>query len=206
VEDEKKTNGKDANDDSYVIEDTGESLEEFGEQLQHKPDITPEEPVPHPTSHEVADLEAENQQLRDQLMRKLADFDNFRKRTEREKADYFKYALADMIRSLLPVLDNFDRALVQNTDENDEFRKGIEMIYKQLFETLEKSGVSVISEAGVPFDPTIHEAVMSEANPDVPAHTVIDVMQKGYFLNDRLIRPAMVKVSVGGAEMPPSSD
>lgn len=206
MEDEKKKNGNDKSDDSYVIEDTGESLEEYGEQLQHEPDITSEEPVPHTTSHKVADLEAENQQLRDQLLRKLADFDNFRKRTEREKADYFKYALADIIRSLLPVLDNFDRALAHNTDANDEFRTGIEMIYKQLFETLEKSGVSVISEAGVPFDPTIHEAVMSEENPAVPSHTVIDVLQKGYFLNDRLIRPAMVKVSVGGPEMLPSSD
>lgn len=203
MEEEKKTNGNDPNDDSYVIEDTGESLEEFGEQLQ-QPEPEAEEQVPHASSHRVADLETENQQLRDQLLRKLADFDNFRKRTEREKADYFRYALADTFRSLLPVLDNFDRALAHNTDENDDFRKGIELIYKQLFETLEKSGVSVISEAGVPFDPTIHEAVMREENADVPSHTVLEVLQKGYFLNDRLIRPAMVRVSVGGPEMPRS--
>jgi molecular chaperone GrpE len=204
VDEEKKNNGNDSNDDSYVIEDTGESLEEFGEQLQQKVEV--EEPVPHTDSHKVADLEAENQKLRDQLLRKLADFDNFRKRTEREKNDYFKYALADIIRNLLPVLDNFDRALVHNTDETDDFRKGIEMIYRQLSETLEKSGVRVVDEANVPFDPTIHEAVMREENADVPSHTVLEVLQKGYFLNDRLIRPAMVRVSVGGPEMPRSAD
>jgi len=136
---------------------------------------------------------------RDRYLRTLADFDNYRKRADREKQDFFKYALAGALRDLLPVLDNFDRAL-DHAEEGDEFHRGVSLIYKQFFDVLTKHGVRVIDEANVRFDPNIHEAVVREENASVPSHTVVQVLQKGYFLHDRLLRPAMVKVAVGGAE------
>ena len=104
-----------------------------------------------------------------------------------------------MIRDLLPVLDNFDRGL-EHAEEGDEFHKGMALIYKQLFDVLQRHGVKPITESGVRFDPNIHEGVVREEDASVPSHTVVAVMQKGYFLHDRLIRPAMVKVAVGGPE------
>ncbi|HEX2121074.1 MAG TPA: nucleotide exchange factor GrpE, partial [Thermoanaerobaculia bacterium] len=141
----------------------------------------------------------ENQQLRDRYLRTLADFDNYRKRSDREKADFFKHALANVFREILPVLDNFDRAL-DHAEQGDDFHKGVLLIYKQLFNVLEKHGLRPIEESGVHFDPNIHEAVVREEDPSAPNHTVVAVLQKGYFLHDRLLRPAMVKVAVGGAE------
>ena len=137
--------------------------------------------------------------MKDRYLRTLADFENFRKRTEREKADFYKYALSGLVRELLPVLDNFDRAL-EHAEEGDDFHKGVLMIYKQLYGVLEKYGLKPIDDSGVPFDPKIHEAVVREDDPSVPSHTVVAVLQKGYFIHERLLRPAMVKVAVGGPE------
>ncbi|HXG59681.1 MAG TPA: nucleotide exchange factor GrpE, partial [Thermoanaerobaculia bacterium] len=157
---------------------------------------TEEAPAAAPADPALAE---ENRDLRDRYLRTLADFDNYRKRSEREKADFYRYALADTLRELLPVLDNFDRAL-DHAEEGDEFHKGVLLIYKQLLDVLQKHGVRPISESGVRFDPRIHEAVVREEDPSVPSHTVVAVLQKGYFLNDRLLRPALVKVAVGGPE------
>jgi molecular chaperone GrpE len=146
-----------------------------------------------------AALAQENAQLKDRVIRTLADYENYRKRSDREKQEYYKYALADLIRDLLPVLDNFDRAL-EHAEEGDEFHRGVLLIYKQLFDVLKKHGLKPIDQAGVRFDPNVHEAVIREENPSVPSHTVLEILQKGYFLHDRLLRPAMVKVAVGGPE------
>lgn len=179
-------------DEVYVIEDTGESLEDFDDGASRKD--------PGPASAEVGQLREENQKLKDHYLRSRADFENFRKRAEKEKADFFKYALAGTLRDLLPVLDNFERALTADTSVSDDFRKGIELIYRQLLETLQKSGMTEIAAENAIFDPTLHEAVMREERSDVPSHTVLQVLQKGYMLHDRLLRPAMVKVAVGGPE------
>ncbi len=104
-----------------------------------------------------------------------------------------------MIRDLLPILDNFDRAL-DHAEEGDEFHKGVLLIYKQLNDVLKRHGVTPIDEANVRFDPNIHEAVVREENSSVPSQTVVAILQKGYFLHDRVLRPAMVKVAVGGPE------
>jgi molecular chaperone GrpE len=132
-------------------------------------------------------------------MRTLADFENYRKRADREKTEFFKYALAGVLKDLLPVLDNFDRAL-DHAESGDDFHKGVALIYKQMWDVLQRHGLRPIEEAGVPFDPRIHEAVVQEENPSVPSNTVVAILQKGYFLHDRLLRPAMVKVAVGGPE------
>ena len=155
-------NGR-ADDDSYVLEDSGESIEDIEHEME------------------------------------LADFENYRKRADREKTDFFKYALAGTITDLLPVLDNFDRAL-EHAEGGDEFHKGVLLIYKQLFDVLRRHGLMPIEESGVHFDPNIHEAVVTEPDPSVPAHTVVAILQKGYYLHDRLLRPALVKVAVGGPE------
>ena len=104
-----------------------------------------------------------------------------------------------MLRDLIPVLDNFDRAL-EHAEEGDDFHKGVALIYKQMWDVLQRHGLRPVEQSGVPFDPKIHEAVVREENPSVPSHTVVAILQKGYFLHDRLLRPAMVKVAVGGPE------
>ena len=183
-------------DDAYIIEDTGESIED----LEREMEATAQEAVAATEERpEDGGLSDEAQQFRDRYMRAIADFENFRKRSEREKADFFRYALAGTMKDLLPILDNFDRAL-DHAEQGDEFHKGVLLIYKQLFDVLKKAGLLPIEEANVRFDPNIHEAVIREEDPSVPSHTVVAVLQKGYFLHDRLLRPAMVKVAVGGPE------
>ena len=187
-------------DDSYVIEDSGSSIEEIEREMHE----AAEEAVQATEASDDAasassDLRDQNRLLQDRVLRTLADFENFRKRSEREKQDFFKYALASTIKDLLPVLDNFDRAL-EHAAEGDEFHKGVLLIYKQLFDVLQRHGLTLIDQAGVHFDPNIHEAVVREEDPSVPNHTVTAILQKGFFLHDRLLRPALVKVAVGGAE------
>lgn len=185
-----------ADDDTYVIEDTGETIEE----IEHEMEVAAQEAAgetPEPPAAASA-VQGEDE-ARDRYLRVLADFDNYRKRTDREKADFFRYALANVMKEMLPVLDNFDRAL-EHAEEGDEFHKGVLMIYKQLFDVLQKHGLKPIDEAGVRFNPNIHEAVVSDQDASVPSHTVVAILQRGYFLHDRLLRPALVKVAVGGPE------
>jgi molecular chaperone GrpE len=190
--DEKRRNGDEADDGTYVIEDTGGSIEE----LEAEMEATAQEAVGSPATGDAA---AGDDGFRDRYLRALADFENFRRRSEREKADFYKYAVAGLMKEILPVLDNFDRALA-HVEEGDEVHKGVLLIYKQLDGVLQRNGLKPIDESNVPFDPNIHEAVVREEDDSVPSHTVVSVMQKGYFLNDRLLRPALVKVAVGGPE------
>lgn len=190
-------------DDTYVIEDTGGSVEELEREMRETAEEavaeTPaDDPVPITGVGDDA-IRAENQQLKDRYLRTLADYENFRKRNEREKADFFKHALGAVLKDILPVLDNFDRAL-EHAEEGDEFHKGVLLIYKQLFDVLQKHGLKPINDVNVHFDPNIHEAVIREEDASVPSHTVVAVLQNGYFLHDRLLRPALVKVAVGGPE------
>ncbi|MBK6404308.1 MAG: nucleotide exchange factor GrpE [Holophagales bacterium] len=140
--------------------------------------------------------EEEAGRLREALLRKAADFENLKRRAERDKADYVKYALTETMRDLVGVLDNLDRALTHApASGSDDFRAGVEMIARQLSEVLRKYGVTEIAALGTPFDPQFHEAMMRGESSDVPPGTVIEVFQKGYVLNERLLRPSMVKVS-----------
>src|SRR5687768_12797876 len=184
-------------DDTYVIDDTGD-LKEVGQQLIDEALSKKKRPASEDSesSEELESLRTETQKLRDQVLRSRADFENFRKRSEKEKTEYFKYALTGTMRDLLPVVDNLERALAHD-DGTIEFHKGIELIHKQFLDLLLKYGVKPVGDTNVPFDPAVHEAVMREEAPDVPPNTVTEVFQKGYLLNDRLVRPAMVKVSVG---------
>lgn len=191
-DDEKKTPSE---DDTYVLEDTGETIEDIEDEMERTARLALSNA---PEAGDAAEG-TESTEWRERYVRAMADYENFRKRTEREKADFFKYAMAGLVKDLLPVLDNFDRAL-DHAAEGDDFHKGVLMIYRHLYETLQRHGLHPIEEANVPFDPKIHEGVVREENPSVPSHTVVAILQKGYFLHDRLLRPALVKVAVGGPE------
>jgi molecular chaperone GrpE len=145
---------------------------------------------------EAAVLKAELDHVRDIYLRKLAEFDNFRKRIERERDEYRRSGVEEMIRELLPVVDNFERALKHAQDDTGAFLQGIQMIAKQLTDTLERRGVTELNPIGEPFNPELHEAVQRVEDTDYPPGTVAWVMLKGYVVGDRLIRPAMVGVSV----------
>lgn len=190
--------GKHEEDDTYVIDDTGD-LQEVGQKLIDEALGSAPPKGPDGSSSAESDaLRAENQKLRDQVLRARADFENFRKRAEREKTDYFKFALADTIRDLLPVVDNLERAVSHAGDGSEEVQKGIELIHKQMMDLLQRYGVKPVGAISEPFDPAKHEAIMREENTSLPANSVAEVFQRGYALNDRLLRPAMVKVAVGG--------
>jgi len=150
------------------------------------------------TAEQEADLEtlrAEKANLLDRLARLQAEFDNFRKRSVREQQDFRDYALAEALKSLLPILDSLDRALKTNAASLDEFRPGIELIDKQFHDTLSKLGVEPVPAVGEVFDPNLHQAVQMVDTDEVEDHHVIDELQRGYRIKDRLLRPAMVRVA-----------
>jgi molecular chaperone GrpE len=143
---------------------------------------------------EMARLKAERDTLLDRLARLQAEFDNYRKRAAREQNDFREYALAEAIKSLLPVVDSFDRALTTE-QRGDEFHAGIELINRQLHDALNKLGVQSIPALGEHFDPNIHEAVQVVETTEVEDEHVLDELQRGYRLKERLLRPAMVRVA-----------
>jgi molecular chaperone GrpE len=150
---------------------------------------------------EVRRLELQLEGERERMLRLRADFDNYRKRTERERAEIERYALADALRELLPVVDNLERALAvqgaQGTSiDGSDLRKGVEMIVRQFHELLKRYGLVPIAALGERFDPSVHEAVFQEESDSVAAPTVSVELQRGYRLNERLLRPSLVKVAV----------
>ena len=139
-------------------------------------------------------LKAERDALLDRLARQQAEFDNARKRAVREQQEFRDFAAADVIKGILPVLDSFERALKAGGD-GSEFRSGVELIYRQMLDALQKAGVQPIKAVGQPFDPKMHEAIEMVDTTDVPDHHVLDELQRGYRYKDRLLRPAMVRVA-----------
>ena len=143
-------------------------------------------------------LAASAAELNDRLLRRSAEFDNFRKRVEKERTEFFEYASMEAVRSMLPILDDFERALKVDTTDRD-FVRGMELIYQRTFDSLKKLGLEPIEAAGTPFDPNIHHAVEMVTTSDAPDHTVTEDLQRGYTFKGRLLRPSMVKVAVGGS-------
>ena len=146
------------------------------------------------SASELQQLKAERDSLLDRLARTQAEFENVRRRATKEQQEFRDYAAADAIKSLLPVLDSFERALQVKSDPGD-FRNGVELIYKQLQDALAKLGVRAIPAKGERFDPRVHEAIEMVETSDAPDHEVLDELQRGYKIKDRLLRPAMVKVA-----------
>ena len=143
---------------------------------------------------ELEALKAELDAKNDQLMRTAAEFDNFKKRTEREKASIAEFAKAGLIKQLLPILDNIDRASAADRDSAD-YIKGIEMIVKQFESIASNLGIEEIAKSGDQFDPNFHEAVMHVEDENFGENVIADVLQKGYKIGDTVIRAAMVKVA-----------
>jgi molecular chaperone GrpE len=152
--------------------------------------------VDSPEPSDTADLKKQRDDYYDRLLRKTAEFDNFRKRTDRERQQLAEAAAADLIGELLPLVDDMERALkAEGSDEG--IRKGVELIHKQLVETLRKRGVRPIEALGADFDPHYHMSVAHEPANGRRDGEVVEEFRRGYMLGDRLLRPAMVKVAKG---------
>ena len=151
---------------------------------------------PAELSAECDRLRAEIADLQDRLLRRQAEFENFRRRNERDRSDFLEYAGMEFVRELLPILDDFERA--RKTECSDEsYRKGIELIYQRLEDTLKKLGLEPIeAPPGTEFDPNLHQAVVRQETEDAPDNTILDKFQRGYNFKGKLLRPAMVKVAV----------
>jgi molecular chaperone GrpE len=143
---------------------------------------------------DIEDLRRERDALQDRLLRTAAEFDNYRKRVERDRRDVADLAVADAVQDLLPIVDNLERAL-QAAAEQDPLRKGVELIHRQMEDLLRKRGVKSIEALGADFDPNIHQAVAHEASDTHREGEVMEELQRGYRLGDRLLRASMVKVA-----------
>ncbi len=183
-----------------IKEETAEASEETAEEAAAE-ETAETETEPEEKKEETSDNKEESEaekQLADmnaKYVRLMADFQNQKKRFEKEKADIYQFANEDIVKSLLEVIDNFERALDASQDDGSKFREGMEMIFKQLMGALEKAGVSEIKALGEEFDPNFHNAVMMEETDEFESNKVSGVMQKGYTLNSKVIRPSMVKVA-----------
>lgn len=150
---------------------------------------------PQPAAADVERLEAEKAELQDRLLRAQAEFQNFRRRLDKERLELTEFAAMEAVRAILPVLDDFERALRTETSDK-EYAKGIELIYQRLFETLKKLGLEPMETEGRPFDPHLHHAVEMVETEEAADHTVLAEFQRGYYFKGRLLRAAMVQVAV----------
>jgi molecular chaperone GrpE len=144
---------------------------------------------------QVAALAAERAEAEDRLLRTRAEFDNFRRRVERERSDFVQYSAGETVKEILPVVDDFERALKVETADR-EYAKGVELIYQRLLEILKRMGLERIPTAGQRFDPNLHEAVQRVETSDAEDQAILDEFQAGYTFKGKLLRPAMVKVAV----------
>jgi molecular chaperone GrpE len=152
-----------------------------------------------PQDLDPAELKQQRDDYYERLLRKTAEFDNYRKRTDRERVQLAEAAAADLLQELLPLVDDLERALKADTGgaATEPIRRGVELIHKQLIETLRKRGVTPIDAVGADFDPHFHQAVSHEAADGRREGEVVEEFRRGYMLGDRLLRPAMVKVAKG---------
>ena len=141
------------------------------------------------------DAEQQIYDLNNKLLRLQADFDNYRKRTAREKTEIYKCANQDLVCAMLPVIDNFQRAITANENKEDSFSIGIAMIYKQIEDLLQREGLVPIESLGKDFDPNLHEAVMNVESNEHRDNEIVEELQKGYIFKDKVVKPSMVKVA-----------
>lgn len=164
--------------------------EKVNEEKEIKEEVTKEE-----KAEEVNPLEKELADTKEQLLRITAEYANFRKRSEKEKSETFSFATAKTVGELLPVIDNLERALSNEQEDYEGLKKGVQMTYDGLMATLEKLGVTAYGESGEQFDPNFHNAVMHIEDEELETNVITDVFQKGYKINDKVVRPAMVKTA-----------
>jgi molecular chaperone GrpE len=155
-----------------------------------------DEPEAMVSTDPVSDLQRERDDYHDRWLRKTAEFDNYRKRVERERREQAEQKVTDLLLELLPVIDDFDRALTMDAGEGGmAYRKGIELIHAKLNDLLRRHGVHPIESLGADFDPNVHQAVIHESSPEHREGEVIGELARGYTMGERLLRPAMVKVA-----------
>lgn len=178
------------NNDLLHNEEENEKVEETAE-----PNI--EKSLEESLQEELEKQQAEAKKFQDQYLRALAEVENIKKRTQRDREEYIKYGNVSLIKKILPILDDLERAvdIAQRASDTDGLRKGIEMTAKSLLEMLKNEGLEVIESQGKPFDPQYHQPLTIEPSDQFPENTVIEELQRGYILHDRVIRPALVKVS-----------
>jgi molecular chaperone GrpE len=163
---------------------------------------TPPETTPDPALSAQDDLRAQLAEKQDRLLRALAEADNIRRRAQRDRDDYIRYANESLLRDLIPVLDNLDRALAATRADGGAggLREGVELIQREMLKVLERAGLTRYSARGAPFDPTRHEAVARVVTPQAAPGTVVDETLPGYMLHDRVLRAALVSVAVAPDE------
>jgi len=150
---------------------------------------------------QLEQLQREKDEVYDRLLRKQADFENYRKRIEKEKREFQQYALSSFMQDLIGIMDNFERALMHADEQSgSQYRRGVELIYRQLRDLTEKKGLRPVETEGQLFDPNFHEAITRELRNEMPENTILEELQKGYFFQDKLLRPALVKVSYKAEE------
>lgn len=165
------------------------------EKINEEKEIKEEVAKGEKAEEEVNPLEKELADTKEQLLRVTAEYANFRKRSEKEKNETFSFATAKTVGELLPVIDNLERALSNEQEDYEGLKKGVQMTYDGLMATLEKLGVTAYGESGEQFDPNFHNAVMHIEDDELEANIITDVFQKGYKINDKVVRPAMVKTA-----------
>lgn len=184
--------------ENEAVEEAEETTEEAEAGEDEKSDGKSEDKKPKFFRKDKKDKkDVEIEELKDRLIRQMAEFDNYRKRTDKEKLQNYEIGASDFILKILPVVDNFERGLnaMSEADKETSFAQGIEMIYKQLTKVLEDAGVTVIEAQGKEFDPMLHNAVMQQPSEEYESGIVIQELQKGYKYKDRVIRHSMVMVA-----------
>lgn len=175
---------------------TDEDFKNIPVDVEHElPQGEPAEDTPVAKVADLEKLKAEHAMLLDRLARMQAEFDNFRKRSQREQQEFRDYALSDALKQLLPILDSLDRAAKSDAATVADYRSGVELIDRQFHDVLTRLGVEPITAQGQPFNPSLHQAIQMVETTEVPDHHVIDELQRGYRLRDRVLREAMVRVA-----------
>lgn len=180
-------------------EETVQENEEIinGNEVNSDTEENPAESSEDPVEKALAEERAKYEEMKDRFLRSQADFDNYRKRMQKEREEMAKYASRSLLEKLLPAIDNLERA-IDSSKQSESFEmlaQGVEMVYRQIMDALREEGAVPLETVGKPFDPHFHEAVMQEESDQYESGIVIEEFQKGYMLKDKLIRPAMVKVS-----------
>jgi molecular chaperone GrpE len=200
----KEKENKDMTPDTEVLspEEMGTAPEETSEEALEEEEASKEPEVTDEEKEDKGKKDPKDEkiaELNDKVMRQMAEFDNFRKRTDKEKSEMFSNGEKAVIESILPVIDNFERALSMagssEEKEQDPFMDGMEKVYRQLMDELTKLGLKPIEALGAPFDPTLHNAVMQEESEEYDSGIVCKELQKGYMLNDSVVRHSMVSVT-----------
>ena len=188
------TEEKNVNSTEENLEDTSVDVDVDNNTIEQDENSSVEQES-QATGNEVdtSDLEKQLQEEKDKYLRLYAEFQNYRNRTTKEKTEAYNNAIADCIKQILPVIDNFERALTQECAD-ESYKSGMEMIFKNFMSILNKLGVKEIEALGKPFDPNVHHAIQQCESDEYESDMVCNVFQKGYSLNERLIRPAMVQV------------